>query len=303
MNRIKLIIKKIQRKLSFKRSRLNTSARMFIPGIGKKLIVFPFTTLIIIPVVLLVAISGYLLIRSDVFLVKNVTVTIEGGIEGDSLYSEGIASLEEIQTIAEDKTVARSLWNVDTTAIATSIKEKYPSIENVTVDTKLLESVNVLVQERKAIAQVSIEKKEVTPDGKELSKEEYYLIDQNGEIYLQVNRKVALPVFNYPSEFQNIQEANSIIGYTFPQSLTPAVVKIINSLEEYGRFELNEVIVKDSTTLEITTSEQVKLVIGIMKDIDEQIRKLEVVHEQIVYSGRAVSLIDTRFDKTVVQYK
>lgn len=282
---------------------INRTIRVFVPFGRKVLVVIPFKTFSLIPLLLLIAASGYLLLRSDVFLIKRVEVVREGGFRSAEISSEELLSDESIRQTIEPYVVARSLWNIDTSTVQRTIQELNPSIVQVTIRRQLPDTLIVTVIEREPVALLAPVREETTPDGQRVTKVEYYLIDQKGEVYLKIPKKADLPTFVYPSLFEELGAEAELVGHTFDQDIIQQLVAVSNALQQIPWLTVETIELMGDLSVKVSLADDAVLVMSLTKDLSQQVRSLELIQQQVVYSGRSIEHIDTRFDKAVVRYR
>lgn len=282
-------------------SRLNRTNRFVIPTVGRRLVVVPFRWLSLVPVVILVAASGYLLVRSDIFLVKNVEIQKVGGIPNDEEYAQGLLHPIEISEAIEHEIVARSVWNIDQEKIIKLIAELSPVVKSVDIEKKYPDTLIVVVTEHQPVAVLIPEVTEVKPDGSTITKKAYYLINEEGNIYQQIRRRVNLPEFFYPQIF-SLVEGENIIGKTIDTEIIANAVAVTDALAPIEYFEVDSVEIVDRFTVRVQTNQRTTLFFALEENLAAQVRSLEIIYEQALFSGKELKQVDTRFDKIVVTY-
>lgn len=299
---LKLWRRRIVSKITGSTNKINKSARVFIPASNRRLIVIPFTRFSIIPVVLLILASGYLLLRSDVFLVKRIAIDYQGGISQDQEYGRGLVGEEAVRNQIEGLVIARSLWSVDLDQVKQTIYGLNKAIHSVEVHRQPLDTLFIKVVERKPVAVITLNRKEITPDEKEITKVEYYLIDEEGEIFFQTPRQVSLPEFSYPELSNDLNSGEEVLGMSLDHGVTEKVVEVLSQINNLESIKVNELNLIDEETVEGVTEDGINLKLSLNKEIDKQIETIELILQNAQLGGKKVNLIDTRFDKIVIRY-
>lgn len=282
---------------------INRTARVFIPFGKRALVVIPFKTFSLVPLVLLIIASGYLLLRSDVFLVRQVEILREGGFVSEDISSAELLPDTLIQYAVEPHVVARSLWNIDMPKIREEVLAISPSVAEVVISRKLPDHITITVIEREPIALLAPIREETTFEGQHIAKIEYYLIDQDGEVYQKIPKKADLPTFVYPSLFEERSMEEELVGHTFDEDVIKQLVAVSNALQHIPWLTVETIELTGDLSVNVSLADEVILVMSLTKDLSQQVRALELIQQQVVYSGRSIERIDTRFDKAVVQYR
>jgi cell division septal protein FtsQ len=168
---------------------------------------------------------------------------------------------------------------------------------------ELPDTIIVKVKERTPVALLTPTRTETTPQGQENSKIEYYLIDNSGQVYMKIPRKVSLPQFVYSALSEELKTDEQILGYTFDQQVVSHLVATVQSLQELPWLTIRSVELVDDFTVKVTLMSDTVLLMSLTKNLAEQVRTLELIQQQVVYSGRSLESIDTRFDKAIVRYR
>jgi len=278
---------------------IRATARVFIPSIGKRLIVVPFRTISIIPLLVLLGASIYLFLRSDILLVKEVGVVYKGGIPQDEEFAEGFVKKETIYELVNSQTIARSIFALNLPEIKAAIENLDPIIQEVTIQRKLPDKISVTVEEREVVAVLVVERRTGEDD---TITNEYYLIDGDGVLFRNVPRPIAMPQFRYQAWIESIANVDNLIGNTLPEGVLSQVLQTIKRIQNQHAFIAASYIMVDDFTMHVQTQENTILVITFEKPIEDQIQQISVVMDQLKSGDKKARRIDARFDKIFVEY-
>lgn len=278
---------------------IRATARVFIPSIGKRLIVIPFKTISIIPLILLLVASVYLFLRSDILLVKQVEIVYEGGIPQDEEYAEGFVKKEILDEFVTSQTIARSIFSLNTSEIESAIKNMDSIIESVRVQRKLPDKILVSVEEREIVAVLVLDRQ--AEDG--ATTNEYYLIDGDGVLFRDIPRPPAVPQFRYQAWIESTTDAQNLIGNRLPEEVLSHVLRTIKHVGDQHAFVAIAYTMVDDFTMHIQTQENTILVITFDKPIETQVRQISVILDQLKSGDKKARRIDARFDKIFVEYQ
>jgi len=278
---------------------LRATARVFIPSIGKRLIVIPFKTISIIPIVLLIIASVYLFLRSDILLVKQVEVLYEGGIPLDEEYATGFVTKETVEELVAAQTSARSIFSLNTAEVESTIKALDPVIDSVQVQRKLPDKIVVSVKEKEVVAVLVVDRQ--AEDG--AMSQNYYLIDGNGVLFRDISRPLPVPQFRYQAWIESVADDTSLVGQVLPDDVLTHVLRAIRHVQTESGFSAVAYTMVDDFTLHIQTHENTILVITFDKSIEAQIKQIAVILDQLKSGDKKARRIDARFDKIFVEYQ
>lgn len=285
-----------------KRSRLRTSARMFIPTLGKRFIVIPFRIISVIPLVLLAIASGYFFLRSDIFLIKHINITYSGGIPGDEEFNDGLVGKEVVYDHVEREVIARSLWSVHPQQLEQKIVTSATVFKSVDVSRKLPDTILMQIKERTPVAQLIVDRQATITEPAQSITQDYYLLDSEGIVFTTVPRMVPLPRFSYQSWVESY-ENSSIQDAKLPDGVLDSVVETIEYISDQRLLAIEMYNMQDDYTLELITTDDVMIIISFDKSIQEQLEDAEAILKQLAASDKKVKKIDARFDKMFVEFR
>lgn len=283
-------------------SRFRRTPKVFIPILKPWQIVIPFRAISSTLLVFLIIACGYLFLRSDIFLIKQLIITKDSGWQGKEfvLESEVRESLNSF--------LARSLLTISQNEVQNKLTTDFLTIKEVKVKKELPDRLLVFYQERIPVAVIKtlyvyeeevIEKNEVGEEIKKPKKTEQagsFFVDEEGLIFVKKEGKFGLPEFILINH-QNLQVGDSISGQQ-----VSSVLKIITNLKESSDLKIVKISFQESGLIEVIFSEGLEVLFGgVGKNIDSQISTLQTLHRRSKIDGKKISRIDLRFQNPVIK--
>jgi len=219
-------------------------------------------------VLVLVLACGFLLFRSDIFLVKKMDFEFEE-ISDEALVRQRI--LEEV--------VARSIFFLNSQVVEDNIKNAFPTIKEVKVEKKLPDRVLIKVTVRVALA--------IVEDGAGKK----FLVDGEGFLFREAKDE-ALPIIKLGGSFEG-KVGDSVSGegvYGYLETLDLAAEKGLETKAIYLRSSTIELKLK-RTTVWLNAEEK----------ISPQIDLLTQLLQRYKLSGKVPKSVDLRFSRPVVR--
>lgn len=218
--------------------------------------------------VLLVGIS-YLIFKSDFFIIKNVNCWAK---EKTSLADE-----KRWCEAAERLLLGKRIVIFKLPAVAPKLKTNFLPVGEVVIKKKYPRTVLVQIAERKPIAKVC------PPGGRE------FLIDKEGVIYAEVQ-----------PESKNLKKVALELGLelTLGQTVGKDIVRLI--LLEDPRVKSIKYV--DQKGIEVQAEENLAILFLREKNLEAQVRSLQMIVKKYKIEGKGLKLVDLRYDQPVVRY-
>lgn len=223
--------------------------------------------------ILFFATSVYFLLRSDVFLLRELVITQhtrERFVSEDELKDHLSAYL------------ARSLLTLDTTSIQNKVLDENLALRKIIIKKDFPDKLVIEVWERTPVAVIN-----------------EFVVDKDGLVFHEASSRhqLNLPELEVTQE-QKYQLGDRLVGGVVRNSLQ--VIKSIQQNEERG---LESITLEERGILKIVTSDKAEILLDSGKDIDKQIASLQTILKDAKINGKQVAKIDLRFAKPVVVYE
>lgn len=287
-------------RLFFKSRRLahwRRTPRVFIPTPTRWSIVIPFKLVSLILLILLGLASVYLFLRSDIFLVREVDLRKSGEEIGQAPTEDEIR--ERLGYL-----FAQSIFRVDGEKIARELTDYDLSIEEVAINKELPDKLHIFYKLRQPAAILEQKLTETLPEGKQLLKSEYYLIDEEGLIFEKITQKLDLPVIKVADSTAGGTGATLGVSTRLNENLVAAALEILQNTKKISDFKIQNItIFPDAQKVWVETSLGVEVEFSSEESIDQQISSLQTILTKARMDGKRVARIDLRFTKPVVVYE
>lgn len=298
MDFAKRVLKRIRYFIKSKRlSRLRRTPRLSIPTPTRWAIIIPFKLITLILVFVLGLTSAYLFLRSDIFLVREIDLRKSGETVGQAPTEDEIR--ERLGYL-----FAQSIFRVDGKKIARELTDYDLSIEEVTINKELPDKLHIFYKLRQPAAILQQEITETLPEGRQLQKSEYYLIDEEGLVFEKITQKLDLPVIKVANSTAADSGATLGVSTKLDENLVAGALEILQSTKKISDFKIQNLkIFPDAQKVWVETSSGVEVEFGSEKSIDQQISSLQIILTKTRMDGKRVTGIDLRFTKPVVVYE
>lgn len=217
--------------------------------------------------------SVYFLLRSDIFLLREFTITKH----------------TEKRFVTEDKVkdqlspyLARSLLTLDTLAIHNRIVKENLALREVKISKDYPDGVHLEFWERIPVAVVAD-----------------FVVDEEGLLFHEANSRHRL---NLP-QLAVSQDRKYTLGEHLSGGIIAKSLRVIESLQQIEGYSLKSLTLEARGILKIITSEDAQILLDSGKEIAKQIASLQTILKDAKMSGKRVSKIDLRFAKPVVVYQ
>lgn len=258
-------------------NRLKRSPRLSVKSSAGRVFVFPFKMVSLMVIVLLVILSVFLALRSDLFLVRDFKVTING-----SSLSKGFVDESSIRSSLQ-KYLSQSIFFVQSTEVEKAVTGESLVIENAKI-AKLFPSTLIAdITLREAVAEVENE-------------ESKFLIDKNGFIFALSPSNIALPHFAVKTD-QKI-----FLGQTINSRFLAAAIQLIKGLQEKDLLKIKSFSLQDNESIVVTTDDGL-IIYFKSQDISSQLLALEgILLKAKTEKGKLVK-VDFRYERPVVVFQ
>ncbi|OQX51162.1 hypothetical protein B5M47_01845 [candidate division CPR3 bacterium 4484_211] len=261
--------------------RFRRAPKIFFP-IPRHWIVISFKPIYVLLVLVLFACTVFLLIRSDIFLVRHLKFQLE---EKSRIQ---VLSEEDLRDELSD-CFAQSLLKLDTRFLENKLKERFLGLEEVFIQKKLPDTLIVNWRPRDGAAVIR-------------SGDRMFLVDRADFIFAEVDselsrrcREAGVPVVEGEWGWE------IKVGSTLKSSHIDEILKVVFELGKDSRVSLSRVYLKDTAELEVFSSDGWKAIFDLEKDVDQQIEDLKVVVNKMGKENGGFREVDLRFKYPVVR--
>ncbi len=270
-----------------RRRKLITRGKVFLPT--KKRITIPLKKIFFILIILTSLAAGYLVFRSDLFLVKNLEIPSLSCADKTAIQSK----IDVLNT---------SFFMVKENEIEDRLKKNFLCLSETKIKKIWPDRVILEIRERQALAAISSPPQTSSASASSSAmlstssnQQPFFLVDENGVVFSQVATTSGVPVLIMP---QNITYKP---GDNIDQARLKNVVTILSNLREMSYIVNNVSFLSDGNIQILLASEQ-KILIGVDKNPQNLLNSLQLIVRQAKIEGKTWQKIDLRFDKPVVVY-
>lgn len=230
----------------------------------------PFRPLSTVLIFLLILLSGFLFLRTDIFQIKTLEFEFEE-LSDELLVRQRV--MEEV--------LARSIFFLDSSAVEKKIKDSFPTVSAVSIEKKLPDKLRITVSVRKPLAII------------EDKNQARFLVDSEGLLFRPAVQE-ELPVIRLGEDFEGslgrklAVDEQGITGYL--KTLEMVAGKGLETKAIYLR----------SKTIELQLKETV-VWLNSEGEIEEQLALLIQILQRFGLSGRTPKTVDLRFSRPVVR--
>jgi hypothetical protein len=262
-----------------------------------------YITLVLAVILFLLA---AIVLRTDYLKIKDVV------IEANQLTCTTADQIKQQVNV-----VGQNFLLVKVTDLENKLRKQYICLDNIKVEKKFPDQLDVNVKNRLPVALVSVIKAkpslqlnltEATPSSQTAlldfsvpapAPDSLYLVDKNGVIYADSqSQDIGMPFFY-------LVDNSVYIGRIIDKDGLNNLLKVLDQL---SKWEIYSSHVKDNQT-ELLIDGQPKLVFSLTKDVKEQLASLQLILEQakmnsnpIQSDSKYINLVDLRFNKPIVIY-
>lgn len=211
----------------------------------------------------------YLVFKSDFLVIKHINCQVKD--------KTSIADEKRWCEAVKREVLGQRIFLLKRQAIASEIKRKFLPVGEVVFKKKYPQTVLVQIVERKPMARIC------PPGGLE------FLIDKEGVVYSEVQ-----------SEFQGLRVVTLELGteLALGQKIDDDAVSLI-LLEEP---QVSSIKYSAQQGIEVKSDEQLKIYFSREKNLESQIRSLQLILKKYKIEGKDLKQVDLRFDHPVVRY-
>lgn len=250
------------------------TSRFYIPGVSRWVVV-NFKLLSLILVLALFLCSIYLLLRSDIFLLRNYEMIPLRAVD------PAVVSSDEVEK-AMEKYFAVALFRIKTSQVEAELREQFPALEDVEIKRRFPDTLEVYWKERVPVAVV-------------YQGQNNFLVDQQGFVYgrLSPNAEVNLPRVKLDQK-ETLALGERLRGGSFEQ-----ILDLLQSLEEQQVAVKEVTLYSDELTLDLAQGGKVLLRLSASSEME--VRELAAILERYRRQGDSFREIDLRFKTPVVR--
>lgn len=230
---------------------------------NKRILLKIFLALILISLL----ISSYLVLKSPVFLVKNIIITTDYDI---STNQELIRILEQVR--------GQNIFLVNKRQLGEKVESSDIKIKEVLIKKEFPGKLLVNIEKRQTLAAI--------PWG-----DNFFLVDKEGLLFSQEQQIAGLPILNLG--LQNIGVGSRI------DEKEKSILVILEALK--GKEEIQSVSV-GKEEIQIQLREGSLVLFTFSDEINTKINALQMILKRLRIEGRKPSKIDLRFEKPIVTF-
>lgn len=279
--------------------RFKRTARLILPA-GRSLIVIPFNVFNAVLTLLLLMLVVYLLFRSDFFFVETIEVSYQPGLVDHEEIGNGILSRDRIKELVLSNVGSQSIWRLPIDDIVSTVQAESTAIASVSIQKKLPDTLEVVVREKVPMAQLILKRSSTNLEGEVIGKNEYYLVDESGQVYYKSARDMGIVAVSFPA--QDLLAIDELVGYTIPVIEIASVRELFSVLDSVA-ISFQTVTVFDETLVELTGKDTTIFTISLVKDLKLQLENVYIVYTDALKNGKVLESIDARFDRIIVRYQ
>lgn len=215
---------------------------------------------------------GYLFFKFDVLdYFKIAKVSITG--------TERFVSTEDVKNIVDRNAFGKYIFSVEEQELSEVISKSFLGAKNVYVKKDYPNSLNILIEERVAVAFVFN------------NKNEFYLIDDDGYVLGMVTDDLQeLPRINY--------EGSVVVGTFLDKDIIPISIEILKFADREDLKISSMSFTPNYAKLYLNTGPEVFM--GYSKDIEKSLRIIKALVSGSKNNEEIIKKIDLRYDKVIV---
>lgn len=229
----------------------------------------------------------YFYFFSSLFFISKINVLGNNDIKSDDIIQISENSItKKIFSVGSWQVVSKSIFLVNTKNIQQEIKNKFSKIEEVLVQKKLFQTLNIKIKEKSAVA--------IFCNKLGILSENCYFIDKEGIIFEELQE--------LQNDFVVIKKTDlsdkDYIGQkVVDQNIINMILKVQKILKDNYNVDITDALITSPLRLNITTAEKWQIYLATDFDIDMQITKLNLLlKEEIAVNVRQkLQYIDLRF--------
>lgn len=253
---------------------LRRSPKIFIPT-PHRWIVIPYRPLGVLVILLLIACSVYLLLRSDIFLVRHLRFVNEGG-QVVSVLSE-----DDLKAVLMPY-VTHSIFFIRVQDLTEELRHKFLALKKVRVSKKYPDELIVYWEERQPVAVID-------QSGQKL------LVDGEGLLYAQITETEKLP------QIHGFAEEELGVGERLKGPRLGDILTILGRLSDENQIKVQRVTLVTGEILEVDSEEGWKVLFSLRKDVEKQLYSLLAIVSKYKREGNSFSEVDLRFKFPVIR--
>lgn len=247
------------------------------PGKGRQ-IVIPFRAASVCLILVLILLSGYLALRSDLFLVRNFKIEITG-----SPLSKGFIDSAAVRESLQ-KFSSRSIIFIDQKEIAKTVSDISLVIGIADVTKVFPDTLIIRILLRDAVAEV-------------VSGENHFLVDKGGFIFAKSPSNVTLPQLKL-TEDQTVGIAQSLNS-----ALVQNAIGVVSELEKKNLFKIKSFTLSKDQSIEVLAENDLTVYFKSNATILWQVQSLEAILQKTKLEKGKLVKVDFRFERPIVVFQ
>ena len=257
---------------------LRRTPRVTVTPSNGRAIIIPFRAASVFLILILLVLSGFLALRSDLFLVRNFKVEIAG-----SSLSKGFIDSAVIRESLQ-KFSSRSIIFIDQKEIAKTVVDASLVIETAQITKIFPDTLTVKIQLRQAVAEV-------------VNGENHFLVDKGGFIFAKSPSNVSLPQIN-------LLDGEAIgIGQSLNPALVQNAIKVIVELGRRNLFKIKSINLPKDQSIVVLAENDLTIFFRSNATILWQAQSLEAILQKAKLEKGKLVKVDFRFERPVVVFQ
>ncbi|MBU1110439.1 cell division protein FtsQ/DivIB [Patescibacteria group bacterium] len=260
--------------LSRRLQRFKRSPKLFIP-IPQRWIVVPYKPLSALVILILVACSIYLVLRSDIFLLRH----LEFNKQNEP--TESVLSNENLKQFL-DSYVTRSMFLLNKSQLTQDLKQEFLALADVKMFKKLPDKLIIKWSEHEPAAVINWQNVN-------------FLVSADGLVYSKIDQAGDLPII------YGLSNSKMEVGDMLEGGQLKDILAAIYFFSCEEKLAIQQVSLEENNVLEIFSSSGWKVIFSLEGEMESQLETLEAIVTEYQTRAEAFSEIDLRFRFPVVR--
>ena len=270
---------------------IRRNPKLLVGGKSNQIIV-PFKPLSIILIILLILLTFYFALRSDLFQIRQLEISNSESFK-DCLSEEQLSQRLDV--------VGRSAIFLETKKLSQDLLADVICLKSVTITTSWPNKIKINAKIRQPVAAIVASASaridnQATAAAEVSSQEQIFLIDEEAVVIKKVATYSALPKILLLTAEQNFDVVQ------LPYRLIKTGVDVISALSQL-QLAVNELTIDENGQLFAEIEDGVKVLFSNAADPKNQATSLQAILRQAKIDGKKLSKIDLRFTRPHVVYR
>ena len=270
---------------------IRRNPKLLVGGKSNQIIV-PFKPLSIILIILLILLTFYFALRSDLFQIRQLEISNSESFK-DCLSEEQLSQRLDV--------VGRSAIFLETKKLSQDLLADVICLKSVTITTSWPNKIKINAKIRQPVAAIVASASaridnQATAAAEVSSQEQIFLIDEEAVVIKKVATYSALPKILLLTAEQNFDVVQ------LPYQLIKTGVDVISALSQL-QLAVNELTIDENGQLFAEIEDGVKVLFSNAADPKNQATSLQAILRQAKIDGKKLSKIDLRFTRPHVVYR